>query len=62
METIQYYRAMLGICRQRAQMESEGASFWLEEADILEKLITNGERMRALGMDPSPDVLADRAA
>jgi len=43
-------------------MESEGASFWLEEADILEKLITNGERMRALGMDPSPDVLADRAA
>jgi len=48
MKSLQYYRAMLGICRQRVQMDGEDVSFWLEETDILEKLITNAERSAAL--------------
>lgn len=51
MDTIQHYRAMLGICRQRAQMEGESESFWLEEAAVLEQLIVNAQRMRALGIE-----------
>ncbi len=33
------YRALEAFCRQRAQMEGEGRAFWLEEADILARLI-----------------------
>ena len=48
MDTLQHHRAMLGICRQRAQMEGEDASFWLEEADIRERLVVLAELMQIL--------------
>ncbi|KJC62777.1 hypothetical protein UP10_00995 [Bradyrhizobium sp. LTSPM299] len=51
MDMIQHYRAMLGICRQRAQMEGENESFWLEEAAILERLLVTTERLQVLGLD-----------
>jgi hypothetical protein len=54
MDTTQHHRAMLGICRQRAQMEGENASFWLEEAAIRERLIVLLERMRILGIEEAP--------
>jgi hypothetical protein len=51
MDTLQHHRAMLGICRQRAQMEGEDASFWLEEAEVRERLIVLAERMKILGIE-----------
>jgi hypothetical protein len=48
MDTIQHHRALLGICRQRAQMDGENASFWLEEAAIREQLIILEARMKIL--------------
>jgi hypothetical protein len=68
MDTIQHHRALLGICRQRAQMEGENASFWLEEATIRERLEhfptwrnrkgfpygTNHDSPRGLVMEASP--------
>jgi hypothetical protein len=51
MDTLQHHRALLGICRQRAQMEGEDASFWLEEAAIRERLIVLAERMQTLGIE-----------
>jgi hypothetical protein len=54
MDTIQHYRAMLGICRQRAQMEGENDAFWLEHAAALERLVVTLERMQELGMDIEP--------
>jgi hypothetical protein len=32
-------------------MEGESESFWLEEAAVLEQLIVNAQRMRALGIE-----------
>jgi hypothetical protein len=61
MDTIQHHRALLGICRQRAQMEGENASFWLEEAAIRERLILLQERMQILGtftVPIAPDIAA----
>jgi hypothetical protein len=51
METIQHYRAMLGFCRQRAQMEGESETFWLEHAASIERLLVTLERMQKLGID-----------
>jgi len=51
METIQHYRAMLGFCRQRAQMEGESEAFWLDHAATIERLLTTLERMQVLGVD-----------
>jgi hypothetical protein len=48
METIQHYRAMEAFCRQRAKMEGENELFWLTEAEILRKLVTNAQRMRVV--------------
>jgi hypothetical protein len=50
MDTIQHDRAMLGNCRQRAQMDGENPSFWLEEAAIRERLIVCEEQLRTLGV------------
>jgi hypothetical protein len=54
MDIIQHHRAMLAICRQRAQMEGESEAFWLEQAAILEKLLVTLERLRALGLNVEP--------
>jgi len=51
METIQHYRAMLGFCRQRAQMEGESEAFWLEHAVTIERLLVRLERMQDLDID-----------
>jgi hypothetical protein len=51
METIQHYRAMLGFCRQRAQMVGESEAFWLEHAVTIEKMLVRLERMQELGID-----------
>jgi hypothetical protein len=48
METIQHYRAMEAFCRQRSKMEGENELFWLTEAEILRKLVTNAQRMRVV--------------
>jgi len=52
METIEQYRAMLGICRQRTTIEDDDSSSLLEEAEVLEKLITNATRRLALVKGP----------
>jgi hypothetical protein len=51
METIQHYRAMLGFCRQRAQMEGESEAFWLEHAATIERMLVTLQRMQDLGID-----------
>jgi hypothetical protein len=51
METIRHYRAMLGFCRQRAQMEGESEAFWLEHAATIERMLVRLERMQDLGID-----------
>ena len=51
METIQHYRAKLGFCRQRAQMEGESEAFWLEHAVTIERLLVRLERMQDLDID-----------
>jgi len=48
MDTVQHHRAMLGICRQRAQMEGESEAFWLEEATIRERLIVLAQMAQSL--------------
>jgi hypothetical protein len=48
METIQHYRALEAGCRQRAMTERESEVFWLTEAEILAKLVTNAHRMQVL--------------
>ena len=48
METIQHHRAMAAFCRQRSKMEGENELFWLTEAEILRKLVTNAQRMRVV--------------
>jgi hypothetical protein len=48
MEDVVRYRALEAFCRQRAQMEGESSGFWLEEADILSKLITTESRLKLL--------------
>jgi hypothetical protein len=48
MEDIVRYRALEAFCRQRAQMEGEGAAFWLEEAEILAQLVILGGRLKIL--------------
>ena len=52
METLHHYRAMEAFCRQRAKMDGEDELFWLTEAELLERLAINAERMRKLGLDP----------
>jgi hypothetical protein len=57
MDTIQHYRAMLGFCRQRAQMEGENEAFWLEHAATIERLLVTLERMEKIepvGVDLDP--------
>jgi hypothetical protein len=34
MEDAVHYRALEAFCRQRSQMEDEGAEFWLAEANL----------------------------
>jgi hypothetical protein len=53
METIQHYRAMEAFCRQRAKAEGESELFWLTEAEILAKLVTNAHRRRVLETEKS---------
>jgi len=48
MEPEVHYRAMLGICRQRAKMEGENEAFWLAEAEVLEMLAINAQRQGIL--------------
>jgi hypothetical protein len=48
MRTIHHHKAMLGICRERAQAERANASFWHEKASILEQLIANEKRLSLL--------------
>jgi hypothetical protein len=48
METIQHYSAMEAFCRQRSKMEGENELFWLTEAEILRKLVTNAQWMRVV--------------
>lgn len=61
METTQYYRAMLGFCRQRAKMDGESASFWLGEAGALEQLLgIEGPMTEFRAVPSAPSV--DRAA
>jgi hypothetical protein len=53
MEKIQHFEAMPAFCTQRSKMEGENELFWLTEAEVLERLAINAERMRLLGLDPS---------
>jgi hypothetical protein len=48
MTSIQYHKVMVGFCRQRAQMEGEDVSFWLEQAANHEQLIIAEERLNGL--------------
>ncbi len=52
METVQHFQAMSAFCSQRS-MVGEDELFWLTEAELLERLAINAERMRKLGLDPS---------
>jgi hypothetical protein len=52
MEKIQHFEAMSAFCTQRSKMEGENELFWLTEAELLERLAINAERMRKLGLDP----------
>ena len=45
------YRAFEALCRQRAKMEGESSAFWLEEAEILSRLITVEGRLRTLDQE-----------
>ena len=51
MEDLVRYRAFEALCRQRAKMEGESSAFWLEEAEILSKLITVEGRLRTLDQE-----------
>lgn len=51
METIQHHRSMEAFCRQRAKMEGENELFWLTEAEILAKLVTNAHRRKVLEVE-----------
>jgi hypothetical protein len=51
METVQHYHAMGAFCRQRGKTERESELFWLTEAEILAKLVTNAHRMQVLETD-----------
>lgn len=42
------YRALEAFCRQRAQFNEENSSFWLEEADILARLVALIDRQEDL--------------
>lgn len=59
MDTIQHYRAMLGFCRQRAQMEGENEAFWHGHAATIERLLVKlerFERLNAHGLDLAPTI------
>ncbi len=56
METIEHYLAMEAFCRQRSKMEGENESFWLAEAEILQKLIINAIRLRTLQLKKGPSL------
>ena len=51
MEDVVRYRAFEALCRQRAKMEGESSAFWLEEAEILSRLITVAARLRTLDQE-----------
>jgi hypothetical protein len=51
MEDLVRYRAFEALCRQRAKMEGESSAFWLEEAEILSRLITVEGRLRTLDQE-----------
>ena len=51
MEDVVRYRAFEALCRQRAKMEGESSAFWLEEAEILSRLITVEGRLRTLDQE-----------
>jgi hypothetical protein len=48
MEDLVRYRALEAFCRQRARMEGENQLFWLTEAEVLAKLVTNSHRLNVL--------------
>ena len=52
MKTVQHLQAMSAFGIQRAKMEGENELSWLTEAELLERLAINAERMRKLGLDP----------
>ena len=51
MEDLVRYRAFEALCRQRAKMEGKSSAFWLEEAEILSRLITVEGRLRTLDQE-----------
>jgi hypothetical protein len=51
METMQHHRSMEAFCRQRAKMEGENELFWLTEAEISAKLVTNAYRRQLLEVE-----------
>lgn len=59
MELLQHYRAMEAFCRQRAKMDGEDELFWLSEAEVLAKLITNAHRMDVLSVT-RPDIVQEK--
>ena len=48
MNDVDDYRALEVFCRQRAKMEDASSAFWLEEAEVLAKLITTESRLELL--------------
>jgi hypothetical protein len=58
METMQYYRAMEAVYRQRAKMNGDDCQFWLAKADVLAKLATNAQRRQALEKEKRPQGVA----
>jgi hypothetical protein len=54
MEDLMRYRAFEAFCRQRAQMEGEGSAFWLEEAEVLAKLITDATQFMPTALKDDP--------
>jgi len=56
MEDVVRYRALEAFCRQRAKMEGEAAAFWLEEAEILAKLVTVEGRLKTLDEENRPPI------
>jgi hypothetical protein len=39
MDVLAYCRAMAAFCRQHAELENEGRSFWIKEAEEWDRLI-----------------------
>ena len=54
METVQHYRAMEAFSRQRAKMDGEDELFWLTEAEVWAKLVTNAHGMKVIEQEKRP--------